>query len=189
MATELETSRRAQVLRDALAVFARLGFEKTTMSDVAEAAGITRGGLYFLFDDKHDLLVSATEYELDSALDRVNGILADDTVALDARLVGALERWLGQHNGEATRDVGMLGRTNAAALEATFVDYRERFLEATTRAIASTPNPPADPRSAAVTLHAAAMGWKYLATSAEGFRTGVSTAARVLLPAPVERAK
>jgi AcrR family transcriptional regulator len=176
-----DSSRREQVLHDALEVFARLGFGKATMADVAEAAGITRTGLYFLFDDKRDLLISAVTHELDSALHRVRALLSDETLAITERLVEALDRWLGQHNGEATREVGILGRENAALLEPTFVAYRERFVDALAEAISSTMNPPTDPRAAALTLHAAATGWKRLAGTSGEFRADLAVAARAVL--------
>ncbi|HTZ53053.1 MAG TPA: TetR/AcrR family transcriptional regulator [Spirochaetia bacterium] len=53
--------RRAQILRAALAVFARKGFDAATNKDIARAAGITPGLIYHYFKNKRDLLVEAME--------------------------------------------------------------------------------------------------------------------------------
>ena len=53
--------RRAQILRAALEVFARKGFDAATNKDIARAAGITPGLIYHYFKNKRDLLVEAME--------------------------------------------------------------------------------------------------------------------------------
>lgn len=49
--------RRAEVLDAALQVFIEMGFERATLQDVAERAGVTKGALYHYFDSKNDLYV------------------------------------------------------------------------------------------------------------------------------------
>lgn len=54
----LAAERRAQILAAAAHVFARKGFERATMSEVAGEAGIAPGSIYNYFKNKGDLLVS-----------------------------------------------------------------------------------------------------------------------------------
>ncbi|MCA1554050.1 MAG: TetR/AcrR family transcriptional regulator, partial [Chloroflexi bacterium] len=54
----LTETRRAQILRAASKVFARKGFERATIAEVAKAAGVSPGLIYTYFKNKGDLLVS-----------------------------------------------------------------------------------------------------------------------------------
>lgn len=47
---------RSEILKSALKVFLRKGYSKTTLTDIAEEAGYTRGAVYWHFKDKSDLL-------------------------------------------------------------------------------------------------------------------------------------
>ena len=49
--------RRAEVLQAALEVFTEMGFERATLHDVAERAGVTKGALYHYFDSKNELFL------------------------------------------------------------------------------------------------------------------------------------
>jgi len=44
--------REAQILRAATAVMIRQGYDKTTISDIAEEAGVSRGTVYLYFKEK-----------------------------------------------------------------------------------------------------------------------------------------
>lgn len=50
-------TRKAEVLAAALDVFAELGFERATLQDVADRAGVTKGALYHYFDSKDQLFL------------------------------------------------------------------------------------------------------------------------------------
>lgn len=63
--------RRQEVLRTAARIFSRKGFRQATLSDVAEALGMTRPALYYYAESKDELLAQAGEIardELDAAL-------------------------------------------------------------------------------------------------------------------------
>ncbi len=47
--------RQQQVLNAAAAVIARLGYDKTTMADIADEAGVSRGTVYLYFKGKEEL--------------------------------------------------------------------------------------------------------------------------------------
>ncbi len=50
-----DNERQQQILDAAAAVIIRLGYDKTTMSDIAEAAGASRGTVYLYFQGKEEL--------------------------------------------------------------------------------------------------------------------------------------
>lgn len=57
--------RRAQILEKAAHLFCVRGYDSTSMSDIADAVGITKAGLYYFVDSKEQLLYLITEYGLD----------------------------------------------------------------------------------------------------------------------------
>ena len=78
----IETSRRAELLQIAGELFATKGYKRTTVRDVADAAGILSGSLYHHFDSKEsmvDELLSTFQTELFGHYD---AILASDADAL-----------------------------------------------------------------------------------------------------------
>ena len=56
-AQERVDRRRAQILAAASRVFARQGFHRTTVRQVASEAGIADGTIYLYFDSKQELLL------------------------------------------------------------------------------------------------------------------------------------
>ena len=71
---------RAQAKKDAVFeaagdVFARYGFRRTTMNDIAEAAGISRPALYLLFENKDALFQALASYRLNQAIERALDVL------------------------------------------------------------------------------------------------------------------
>lgn len=63
-----QPDRRAALLTAAIGVFARYGFRKTSMDEVARAAGLSRQGLYGHFATKDALFREAVHFLLESSL-------------------------------------------------------------------------------------------------------------------------
>src|SRR5258708_28345372 len=73
-----EAERRAQVLRAARACIVALGYERVTMRDIAETAGVSTGTVVHYFRDKESVLEAAL-------LDKIQ----DTGIAFRAALAGA----------------------------------------------------------------------------------------------------
>lgn len=58
---ELREKRREVILESAAQVFARKGYQRATMKDIADKAGIAPGTIYLYFDSKRALLLSIAE--------------------------------------------------------------------------------------------------------------------------------
>jgi AcrR family transcriptional regulator len=99
MMGEKESARQAHVLETALTVFLRLGFRKTSMEDIAKAASISRQGIYLHFKDKDAIFSASILKTLDDGLQAANRILDDDRLALEEKLLKALDEWFGRHIG------------------------------------------------------------------------------------------
>jgi TetR/AcrR family transcriptional repressor of nem operon len=53
---------RQEIVRKAAALFNRKGYEGTALSDLMDATGLQKGGIYRHFDSKEELAVEAFEY-------------------------------------------------------------------------------------------------------------------------------
>jgi AcrR family transcriptional regulator len=146
---DLENGRRERVLAAALATFARYGYRKTSMEDVARAADISRPGLYFLFTSKEQLFRAAVTQALDDDLAAAQRSLDDTGRPLRDRLVEAFDAWTGRYIGPMAKDVAILMDTNPDLLGRIVVDYPERFAAMVTAAVASEAPPIAAEATAA----------------------------------------
>jgi AcrR family transcriptional regulator len=86
-----EKDKRAEVLDAALRVFARYGFKKTSMDEVARAARLSRQGLYLHFDSKEALFRATVAHVLEGSLAAARAALADEGKSDGERLLGAFE--------------------------------------------------------------------------------------------------
>jgi AcrR family transcriptional regulator len=73
-----EEDRRRQILDAAQQVFAAKGFEGTSIKDLAKAAQISPGVLYWYFKDKTDLLVSLMTERIEAALGQLPASVSFD---------------------------------------------------------------------------------------------------------------
>jgi AcrR family transcriptional regulator len=180
-----EGGRRKQVLRVALRTFARYGYRKTSMDDVARAADISRPGLYFLFASKENLFREAVVDALDGDLDAAGRVLGDAERSLRDRLIEAFDLWTGRYIGSMATEVAVLVDTNPALLGSVVTTYPQRFTEILTNALTETL--PARHKGMAEdmarTLQSTAAGIKYeVATRAE-FVARMTIAIDLFLPA------
>jgi TetR/AcrR family transcriptional regulator, fatty acid metabolism regulator protein len=77
--TERESERRKTILRAAVDVFSRKGFQGCRIADVAREAGVAYGLVYHYFKDKDELLGSVFESGWRAFLGRVQVALAEQT--------------------------------------------------------------------------------------------------------------
>src|SRR5260370_41418040 len=94
-----DNAREERILAAALQVFARYGFRKASMDDIARSADISRQGLYLRFASTDALFRAAARHELETALGEVSRCLDEEGVELQRRVVGALDAWLGRSVG------------------------------------------------------------------------------------------
>jgi AcrR family transcriptional regulator len=80
-----EQQRRAQILRAALACFARQGYHATSMDDVVRESGLSVGAIYSYFPSKEDLFLALCDDRANQTLAYLNdlfrrpGPMADKT--------------------------------------------------------------------------------------------------------------
>lgn len=166
--TVADTSRRTAVLDAALTTFARFGYRKTSMEAVAQAAHISRPGLYFHFPSKEALFRAAVTQVLERDITAVEQVLADTERPLPERLVEAFDQWAGRYIGPLTRDVTEVIEANPDLLGETAKTAPRRFEELITEAIAAETGREAA-LAIAQTMISASIGLKHQAPSREFF--------------------
>lgn len=72
-----KNEKREAVLEAAADVFAQYGFRRTSMNDIAQAAGISRPALYLMFENKEDLFRGAVLFRQSQGIDRAISTLAE----------------------------------------------------------------------------------------------------------------
>lgn len=83
------SAKKNAVLDTTANVFAQYGFKRTTMNDIAQAAGISRPALYLMFDNKEQLFKELAAYRLDLALREAKAVLEGDG-SVSSRFIDAI---------------------------------------------------------------------------------------------------
>jgi AcrR family transcriptional regulator len=179
-----EDSRRTLLLETALGVFARYGFRKTSMDEVAQAAQISRQGLYLHFANKEELFRATVRHAIEGSLTGATRALAADTPLSD-RLIGAFDEWVGRYIGRFAADASDLMEAAEALLGTMLVDHEKLLVEAIATAmrdaglVAAYKPAGLTARQLAENLCATARGLKHSCTTREEFRQAFAIAVRV----------
>jgi AcrR family transcriptional regulator len=183
--TEPPDTRQHALLEAAVGVFARYGFRKTSMEEVARAAGVSRQGLYLQFANKEELFRKALEHSLNAQLIAAEAALARQQESLEHRLIAACDAWSGRFVGSLGADAADLMCASTSLAGATLTHYETRFELAVTRAIEESAlkgfcaKAGMSPADLARALHATARGLKQRSASREEFVKGMTVAARM----------
>ncbi|MBN2351479.1 MAG: TetR/AcrR family transcriptional regulator [Spirochaetales bacterium] len=84
---------RKEIIQASFDLFARLGFEDTTMGKITDATGIPRGTLYEYFNGKEEILIEIVNRYLSlegKALDEISALCEDDPVKALNNLTGKM---------------------------------------------------------------------------------------------------
>lgn len=120
--------KRERILEAAQQTFLRYGYRRTTMGDLAEAAGISRPALYLFYANKEALfrgvVVRYFEQLAERASQRVGTL---GPASLEARIEALMETWVVEpfvevHRSDSVSEIYEAGHTLAE-------DLRERFTE------------------------------------------------------------
>jgi AcrR family transcriptional regulator len=180
-----QDSRQSAVLDAAVSIFARFGYRKTSMDDVARAAGVSRQGLYLSFANKEELFRRALEHSLSDQLACAITSLSRAQDSLETRIIAACKEWSGRFVGSLGVDAADLMCASTSLAGATLAEYEWQFEEALANAIGGTP---VAERCAAAglniadfarALHATARGLKQACKTQEDFAKAMTAAVRM----------
>ncbi|MEC1523879.1 TetR/AcrR family transcriptional regulator [Neobacillus niacini] len=82
--------RKAEILDQALTLFVKKGFNRTSIQDIADAAGITKGGLYHYLKSKEEILFLLHERFITEGLSKLK-VIAEETLPTEEKLVKLLK--------------------------------------------------------------------------------------------------
>lgn len=133
MATEVNAERWDKILDAALGVFATKGYERSTVNDIAEAAGLKKPSLYHYVQSKEDLLeaIIVRSYKrLTALLDRIPP--EDSAIEMVRAIIYTHVLFNINYGTEASvfqADFRMLSRERQTAIRESLSDY-DRSLQA-----------------------------------------------------------
>ena len=88
----MRDEKKERILSTALEVFFRYGYRRVNMKEIADAAGISRQGLYLYFPSKEDVYREAVEQKAEKLLDEIlQGITGKTEV--EEKILYAFEIW------------------------------------------------------------------------------------------------
>ncbi len=118
--TESEKEVKANKIKNvALDLFAKRGYHQTTMSDIATAAGMGRGTLYWYFPSKEKLFIAAFNHEIEQMIAETRELAAQNVSPLE-KLSLAMEempRSLAKH-GNLIRSLFQMGGQESEEMQA-----------------------------------------------------------------------
>lgn len=120
-------ARRRAVLDAALGVFARHGYKKASMDEVAQAAGVSRQGLYLHYPSKEDLFRAAVGQALARSQAAVAAIVATGGDAIEDTLVAAFDACIGEFVEAVGADVDDLVAACRTLLGPAVEEHRAAF--------------------------------------------------------------
>ncbi len=86
--------RQQEVVHGAARVFARRGYDQTSIQDLTEELGIAAGSLYHYFGSKEQLLIHICDQLMDPLLDRARDLLAAGEATPERRLRDLVRLWV-----------------------------------------------------------------------------------------------
>ena len=103
MSTKAERT-TAYIIETVAPIFNKLGYVGTSMSDLTEATGLTKGALYGNFENKDSLAMAAFEYNSKKLLAKIDEILSPSESTALQRLFALTDFY--RHYNEFTEDMG-----------------------------------------------------------------------------------
>lgn len=101
--TRRPEDRPREILAAALTVFARRGYNATRLDDIAAAAGVTKGTIYYYFKNKDDLLLRLSAAGDREEIAKLEALIRDATGPVSAQLRMVMRKGFCEPTEEARR--------------------------------------------------------------------------------------
>ena len=84
---------RTALIEAAADLFAKLGFHATSLEEIAQAAGFTRGAIYKNFKSKEEILIAVVDWTIERQLAAYADALENAEASTTDRVLAAVEVW------------------------------------------------------------------------------------------------
>src|ERR671914_2718244 len=85
--TQYKNELREKILESAIECFAKTGFDRTKMDDIASLSDVSKGTLYLYFKSKEDLFYGICESSLKKVKEQLSGMLiTKENLVSDAQI-------------------------------------------------------------------------------------------------------
>lgn len=108
------TSSRQRLLDAAARVFSERGYEAASVDEIAAEAGVSKGTLYWNFENKDDLFLALVEEHHDSRVREI--VAATESTSADEDMAPKASRWLGDLLQEERQLILLLHEYSARAV-------------------------------------------------------------------------
>ena len=133
------TARKEAILEAAVLVFGRYGYRKTSVEDLAEAAGLSKQGLYLHFASKEAVFAAAVQKYFADGIRLADAALEKPGASLYDRLLGAMDAYFGRNLTYFTPDAYDVIEASKAAADEESLKAKTAFRIRLTKAIAEAP--------------------------------------------------
>jgi AcrR family transcriptional regulator len=186
------TDRRMAILQASIGVFLRYGYRKTSMDDLARAAGISRQGLYLHFASKDELFKQGATWLAQQGLAAMRAELAREDAGIEERLAGAFAALHAQSDGSqmSLEHMNEIVATAWQLIGPVLEDFEQTVRKELTRAIQSGGDAIAwrgaglTAKALAQHLQAVSHGLKHYAKTPAEYQAGIRTAVRLVCGGP-----
>jgi len=80
---DVSEKRKNQILKAAQKIFSEVGFHKARMADIAESSGLSKGSLYWYFENKNAIIIHLLERIFEPELREFRKLVDDERPALE----------------------------------------------------------------------------------------------------------
>lgn len=185
--SDSSAARRVGIVKATSGEFLRYGFKKTSMDDLARAAGLSRQGLYLHFATKEALFKQTVLQVVAATRAAYRAALAREELEVEERLLGAFEAVHGSAIGQASAEQMSELLASAAQFVGPVVKELEQGLVDDVARVLRSEGVAAKWKSAGVAakelaeqLFTTSLGLRQRATTRAEYRDRMRTAARIV---------
>ncbi len=184
--------RQTEILDAAVSVIGHFGIKKTSVDELAKAAGLSKQGLYLHFESKEELVSMAMRRYFEEGLRLVAEALNRKETSLQPRLVEAMDAWFGRHLAHFNPASLEVVEPRTAAVSAGVEEVKTAFQRLLSQAISKSPeyresDNACSPTELASVLFQFGLTWKEGHESRAAFRETLERCVRACLQ--LERSK
>jgi TetR/AcrR family transcriptional regulator, repressor for uid operon len=112
--TQYKSEVRERIIESAVECFAKTGFDRTKMDDIANLSNVSKGTLYLYFKSKEDLFYGICQSSLNKVKEQLNGMLiTKENLVSDAeRFYDYFQKGINPHHNMVVLEMSIMAARN-----------------------------------------------------------------------------